>query len=67
MERQEMIRDLNQRIESLARLHIRHGLYDSEGFREQREQVEHLVREHKVNVRKELDPQVRLLYKRYFD
>ena len=26
-----------------------------------------MVREHKVNVRKELDPEVNLLYKRYFD
>jgi len=67
MERQEMIRDLNQQIESLARLHLRHGLYDSEGFRLQRERVERLVREHRVNVRQELDPQIRMLYKRYFD
>lgn len=67
MERQEMIRDLNQQIESLARLHLRHGLYDSEGFRRQREKVERLVHEHRVNVRQELDPQIHMLYKRYFD
>ncbi len=66
-EREEMIRDLNRQIESLARLHIQHGLYHSEGFRQQKEHVLRTVREHKVNVRKELDPQIGLLYRRYFD
>lgn len=67
MERQKMIRELNQQIESLASLHLRHGLYDSEGFRLQRERVERLVHENRVNVRKELEPQVLMLYRRYFD
>ena len=66
-EREEMIRDLQWQIESLARLHIQHGLYHSEGFRLQKEHVRHTIREHKVNVRKELDPQLCLLYRRYFD
>ena len=67
MEREAVIRDLNEQIEALARLHIHHGLYDSEGFKRRRTQVENMVREHRVNVRKELDPEVNLLYKRYFD
>ena len=67
MEREKAIRDLHRQIEGLARLHTRHGLYHSEGFRAQKEQVKNLIREHKVNVRKELDPQVRMLYIRYFD
>lgn len=66
-EREEMIRDLNRQIECLARLHIQHGLYRSEGFRLQKEQVRRTIREHKVNVRQELDPQISLLYRRYFD
>jgi hypothetical protein len=61
------IADLNKQIEALARLHLHHGLYHSEGFKRQRRHVENMVREHKVNVRKELDPEVNLLYKRYFD
>ena len=67
MEREAVIQDLNKQIEALARLHIHHGLYHSEGFKRQRRHVENMVREHKVNVRKELDPDVNLLYKRYFD
>lgn len=67
MEREAVIQDLNKQIEVLARLHIHHGLYYSEGFKRQRRHVENMVREHKVNVGKELDPEVNLLYKRYFD
>ena len=32
MEREEIIQDLHVQIESMARLHVRHGLYHSEGF-----------------------------------
>ena len=67
MERKTVIRDLNTKIEALVRLHIQHGLYHSEGFKRQKTHVENMVREHKVNVRKELAPEVSLLYKRYFD
>ncbi len=66
MEREAVIRDLNDRIETMARLHIVHGQHLSEGFRAQKAHVENIVREHNVNVRKELDPHVNLLYKRYF-
>ena len=66
-ERKEMIRDLQRQIENLARLHIQHGLYHSEGFRLQKERVRRTICEHKVNVRQELDPQISLLYRRYFD
>lgn len=67
MERENVIRELHEQIEDLARLHIRHGLYHSEGFRMRREHVRSIVREHSIDVRKELDPMVRLLYRRYFD
>ena len=67
MEREKMIQDLHQQIEDLARLHIQHGLYHSEGFRIQKERVRNTIRENNVNVRKELDPQINLLYRRYFE
>ena len=59
--------ELHQQIENLARLHIQHGLYHSEGFRMQKERVRNTIRENNVNVRKELDPQINLLYRRYFE
>lgn len=67
MEREAVIRDLHEQIENLARLHIRHGLYHSEGFRLRREHVRRIIAEHNIDVRKELDPMVGLLYRRYFD
>ena len=56
MEREEIIKDLHMQIESMARLHVRHGLYDSEGFRRRREHVRKLIRDNNVDVRRELDP-----------
>ncbi len=67
MERENAIRELQEQIESMARLHIRHGLYHSEGFRLHREHIRKFIAEHDIDVRKELDPIVGLLYRRYFD
>ena len=67
MERELVIRDLHEQIENLARLHIRHGLYHSEGFRLHREHIRSFIAEYNIDVRKELDPMVGLLYRRYFD
>ena len=67
MEREEVIRELSKEIESMARLHIRHGLYHSEGFRQRKEHIRDKIREQKIDVRKELDPMVGLLYRRYYD
>ncbi len=67
MERENAIRELQEQIESMARLHIRHGLYHSEGFRRRREQVKRIIWEHNIDVKNELDPMVGLLYRRYFD
>ena len=67
MERELVIRDLHEQIENLARLHIRHGLYHSEGFHRHRERIRKYISEHDIDVRKELDPLVGLLYRRYFD
>ncbi len=67
MERLNAIREVHEQIESMARLHLRHGLYHSEGFRRSRERVKRIIREHGIDVRRELDPMVGLLYRRYFD
>ena len=67
MEREQAIRELHSHIESLARLNVRHGLHGSEGFRRQKEEVQRLVREYGIDVRQELEPMTRLLYRRYFD
>ena len=67
MEREEAIRDLHERIEGMARLHVRHGLHRSNGFMEQKEQIRNLIREHRIDVKKELRPEVGLLFRRYFD
>ena len=67
MERELVIRDLHEQIENLARLHIRHGLSHSEVFRLHREHIRSFIAEHNIDVRKELDPMVGLLYRRYFD
>ena len=37
MERQAVIRDLSAEIETLARLHIQHGLHHTQGFANQKE------------------------------
>lgn len=67
MEREEIIRDLHGQIENLARLHVHHGLHRSEGFQRYRERITETISKHKIDVRKELDPMVGLLYRRYFD
>ena len=56
MERELVIRDLHEQIENLARLHRAH-----------RERIRKYIAEHNIDVRKELDPMVGLLYRRYFD
>ena len=67
MEREEIIRDLQGQIENMCRLHIRYGLHESEGFRRHKEAVNKAVREHMIDVRRELDPMIGLLYRRYFE
>ena len=67
MEREEIIQNLHGQIENMCRLHIRYGLHESEGFRRHREEISRTVREHKIDVRRELDPMVGLIYRRYFE
>lgn len=67
MEREEIVRDLHGQIESLARLHILHGLHHSAGFAQHRERIMQTVSRHSIDTRRELDPMVLLLYRRYCD
>jgi hypothetical protein len=66
MERQAVIRDLSAEIETLARLHIQHGLHHTKGFANQKRNIEKLIQDNEVNLKKELDPLVLNLYRRYF-
>lgn len=67
MEHQAVIRDLSERIETLARLHIQHGLHHTQGFVRQKEGITRLIRDNEVDLRQELDPHVLNLYRRYFE
>lgn len=67
MERQAVIHDLSAEIETLARLHIQHGLHQTQGFAKQKRHIEKLIQDHEVNLKKELDPLVLNLYRRYFN
>ena len=66
MEREEVIQDLHRQIESLARLHIHRGLYNTEGYIRSRDRIRQTISEYSIDVRRELDPVVGLLYHRYF-
>ena len=67
MERQAVIRDLSAEIETLARLHIQHGLHHTKGFANQKRNIEKLIQDNEVNLKKELDPLTLQLYHRYFE
>jgi len=67
MDRSEVIRGLHSDLETLTRLHIRHGLHHTEGFRRQMERISDCIREHEIDARAELDPLAFSLYRRYFD
>lgn len=66
MDRENLLRDLDEQIASLTRLHILHGLHKTDGFDRQRQQILRLVKENDVDVRTELDPLSFNLYRRYF-
>lgn len=66
MERENLLRDLDEQISSLTRLHILHGLHETDGFNRQRQHIRQMVEENDVDVRTELDPLSFNLYRRYF-
>lgn len=44
MEREATIRELNEKIMNLARLHILHGLHHTDGFQSHKEDVKNMIR-----------------------
>ena len=67
MERENIIKDLHGQIETLTRLHIQYGLEKTEQFRNQKESISEYIVRHGIDIRRELDPVSRSLYRRYFD
>ena len=67
MERESVIRNLNQQIENLSRLQPQYRLHRTGDYDKLRAGILQKIREHHVNVRYELDPHVYNLYRRYFD
>ncbi len=67
MERENIIQDLSGQIQTLAKLHIQHRLDHTEHFQTQKENIAAYIHQHEIDVRSELDPMSRNLYRRYFD
>ena len=66
MERESIIQDLHGQIETLTRLHIQYGLDKTEHFQNHKAAITEYVSQHDIDVRSELDPVSRNLYRRYF-
>ncbi len=67
MSRETIIQDLHGQIETLTRLHILHGLDKTEHFQSHKDNISEYVTKHSIDIRSELDPVSRNLYRRYFD
>ena len=67
MERNSIIQDLHRQIETLTRLHIQHGLEKTEHFQNQKDSITEYISKNGIDVRSELDPVSRNLYRRYFE
>ena len=66
MDRETILRDLDEQISNLARLHILHGLHQTDGFHAKKADIQAFIRKHKIDVRAELHPLSFNLYQRYF-
>ena len=66
MSRENIIQDLHGQIETLTRLHIQYGLDKTEHFQNHKDSISEYVSKHDIDVRNELDPVSRNLYRRYF-
>ena len=66
MERREIIQVLSRELESLTRLHVQYGLYDTEGFQTQKSSIARYIAEHQIDTRRELDPLTLNQYRRHF-
>ena len=65
MDRTAAIQNVSEEIDRLAKMHILYGLERTALFQNQKERVIGLVSDYKINVRTELDPITRNLYRRY--
>lgn len=65
MDRTAAIHNVSEEIERLAKLHILHRLERTALFQKQKEHVNALVSDYKINVKAELDPVTQNLYRRY--
>ena len=66
MERREIIKVLSRELESLTRLHVQYGLYNTEGFQTQKSSIARYIDENGIDIRSELDPLSLNQYRRYF-
>ena len=67
VEREIAIRDVNRRIETLAKLHPQYQIQKPEEYNTIKRGISDAIRINGINVRKELDPHTYNLYRRYFD
>ena len=67
MDRKRVIEDLGDRIETLTRLHVRHGLHTTVHFQAQKQDIADFIKENEIDIRSELDPISLNLYRRYFE
>ena len=67
VEREIAIRDVNHRIETLAKIHPQYQIQKPEEYNKIKRGISDAIRINGINVRKELDPHTYNLYRRYFD
>ena len=67
VEREIVIRDINSRIEQLARIQPQYRLRRSEEFNELKDGISKTIRSNGINTKSDLEPHIYNLYRRYFD
>ena len=67
MERESVIKTLNQQIENLSRLQPQYRIYRTGDTDKLSGSITQSIHDHRINVRSELEPHVYNLYRRYFD
>ena len=65
MDRAYRIQQLSEEIERLAKMHILYRIEQTQTFQRQKERVKALASSNQINVRTDLDPVSRNLYRRY--
>ena len=66
MNREEIVCGLNAEMESLIRLR-RHGLEGTRGYQERRARMKTDLLLNNIDITKELDPSLLILYRRYLE